>query len=150
MYSDEYDDTYDSDGVTPTADVTEDARRPFVTPRALRTNDKRETEEESDDEPEQEEAVPSNSRSKMDFCVNPEEVRARREASYQARRGRGGQNRPPPQPRNMDVTGKPKGQGQEKDVLHNRDKKEKTKSARANHNRRSGAQWKRSQGMMPS
>ncbi|KAJ8712099.1 hypothetical protein PYW07_004941 [Mythimna separata] len=44
MYSDEYDDTYDSDGVTPTADVTEDARRPFVTPRALRTNDKRETE----------------------------------------------------------------------------------------------------------
>lgn len=33
MYSDEYDDTYDSD-VTPAADA--DERRPFVTPRALR------------------------------------------------------------------------------------------------------------------
>lgn len=44
MYSDEYDDTYDSDGVTPTADVTEDVRRPFVTPRALLTHDKRDNE----------------------------------------------------------------------------------------------------------
>lgn len=52
--------------------------------------------------------------------------------------------------RNTDVTGKPKGQGQEKEVIHNRDKKEKHKSARANHNRRQGAQYKRSQGMMPS
>ena len=52
--------------------------------------------------------------------------------------------------RNTDVIGKPKGQGQEKEVLLNREKKEKTKSARANHNRRQGAQWKRSQGMMPS
>ncbi|XP_035444201.2 activating signal cointegrator 1 complex subunit 2 [Spodoptera frugiperda] len=150
LYSDEYDDTYDSDGVAPTADLTEDARRPFVTPRALRQYD-RDQEEESDDEPEgQEEEKPSSSRNKMDFCVNPEEMRARREASYQARRGRGHGNRPAPQPRNTDVTGKPRGQGQEKEVLHNRDKKEKNKSARANHNRRSGAQWKRSQGMMPS
>ncbi|VVC95631.1 unnamed protein product [Leptidea sinapis] len=50
----------------------------------------------------------------------------------------------------IDVVGKPKGHGQEKEVLHNRDKKEKHKSSRANHNRRQGAQWKRSQGMMPS
>lgn len=35
MYSDEYDDTYDSDGVTPAADAAEEPRRPLVTPRAL-------------------------------------------------------------------------------------------------------------------
>lgn len=150
MYSDEYDDTYDSDGVTPSADA-DDARRPFVTPRALRQIDRNDAEEESDDEPEpQEDEKPSSSKSRMDFCVNPEELRARREANYQAKRGRGAAHRPAPLPRNTDVTGKPKGQGQDKDVLHNRDKKEKHKSARANHNRRSGAQWKRSQGMMPS
>ncbi|KAH9637016.1 hypothetical protein HF086_007379 [Spodoptera exigua] len=136
LYSDEYDDTYDSDGVAPVPDLSDDTRRPF---------------EESEEEPEgQEEDKPSSSRNKMDFCVNPEEMRARKEASYQARRGRGHANRPAAQPRNTDVTGKPRGQGQEKEVLHNRDKKEKNKSARANHNRRSGAQWKRSQGMMPS
>ncbi|XP_026741943.1 activating signal cointegrator 1 complex subunit 2 isoform X1 [Trichoplusia ni] len=146
MYSDEYDDTYDSEGVAPAAD-TPDERRPFVTPRALRC--RQDTEEESEEESGAvEEEKPSSSRSKMDFCVNPEELRARREASYLARRGRG--HRPAPVPRNTDVTGKPKGQGQEKEVIHNRDKKEKHKSARANHNRRQGAQYKRSQGMMPS
>ncbi|KAL0821479.1 hypothetical protein ABMA28_004948 [Loxostege sticticalis] len=151
MYSDEYDDTYDSDGVTPTADSTEDARRPFVTPRALRAAQPREAEEESEDEPEQNGDQPSSSssnRNKLDFCQNPEEIRARREASYNARRGRG--HRPPPQAKNVDVTGKPKGQGQEKDVLLNRDRKEKHKSSRGNHNRRQGAQWKRGQGLLPS
>ncbi|CAH0720515.1 unnamed protein product, partial [Brenthis ino] len=142
MYSDEYDDTYDSDGIAPT-DAT-DERRPFVTPRALQ---KREVQEESDESEEVEEEKPNNNRNRIDFCVNPEEMRARREANIQVRRGKG--HRPPP-PRNTDVVGKPKGQGQEKEVLVSRDKKEKHKSARANHNRRQGAQWKRSQGMMPS
>ncbi|XP_064073556.1 activating signal cointegrator 1 complex subunit 2 isoform X1 [Vanessa tameamea] len=144
MYSDEYDDTYDSDGVSPAADATDDGRRPFVTPRALRTP-AGPPQEESEESEEVEEETPS--RSKMNFCVNPEELRARREANVQARRGRGG--RPPPA-RNIDVIGKPKGHGQEKETLMNRDKKEKHKSSRGNHNRRQGAQWKRSQGMMPS
>ncbi|XP_046969536.1 activating signal cointegrator 1 complex subunit 2 [Vanessa cardui] len=143
MYSDEYDDTYDSDGVAPAADAADDARRPFVTPRALRTQ--RDEREESEESEEEEEEAPS--RSKMNFCVNPEELRARREANAHARRGRGA--RAPPA-RNVDVVGKPKGQGQEKETLLNRDKKEKHKSSRGNHNRRQGAQWKRSQGMMPS
>lgn len=47
-------------------------------------------------------------------------------------------------------TGKPKGQGQEKDVLYNRQQKNTKKAKRANHNRRSGAQLKRNQGMIPS
>ncbi|KOB65478.1 putative activating signal cointegrator 1 complex subunit 2, partial [Operophtera brumata] len=80
MYSDEYDDTYDSESVAPTAADAEEVRRPFVTPRAL---------------------LP-----------------------------RGG-----------------RGEGQEKEVLQNRDKKEKHKSTRGNHNRRQGATWKRTQGM---
>ncbi|XP_045451438.1 activating signal cointegrator 1 complex subunit 2 [Melitaea cinxia] len=144
MYSDEYDDTYDSDGVAPTADQTDELRRPFVTPRALMTG-RRDAREESEESEEVEEEKPA--KSKMDFCVNPEEMRARREANMQARRGRG--HRPPP-PRNTDVVGKPKGQGQEKETLLNRDRKEKHKSSRGNHSRRQGAQWKRSQGMMPS
>lgn len=149
MYSDEYDDTYDSDGVTPTADAVDDPRRPFVTPRALQARHKRGQEDESDEESEDdEEEKPGSSRTRIDFCTNPEEMRARREANMQTRRGKG--IRPPPQPRSTDVIGKPKGQGQEKEVLNNRDRKEKHKSSRANHNRRQGAQWKRSQGMMPS
>lgn len=35
MYSDEYDDTYDSDGMALVADAPTDERRPFVTPRVL-------------------------------------------------------------------------------------------------------------------
>ncbi|CAH0755595.1 unnamed protein product [Diatraea saccharalis] len=145
MYSDEYDDTYDSDGVTPVADaVADEPRRALVTPRVLRPAGRRGEEDESEDEQEQvEEERPTSSRNKMDFCVNPEEMRARRQARHV----------PAPAPhsrRNADVTGKPKGQGQEKEVLVNRDRKEKHKSSRANHNRRQGAQWKRSQGLMPS
>ncbi|CAH2238345.1 activating signal cointegrator 1 complex subunit 2 [Pararge aegeria] len=147
MYSDEYDDTYDSDGVAPTADVTDDPRRPFVTPRALQQR-QRGAEEESEEETEavEEEKAREGARN-MDFCRNPEEMRARREANMAAKRGKGFRPQPP---RNADVVGKQKGQGQEKEVLQNRDKKEKHKSARGNHNRRQGAQWKRSQGMMPS
>ncbi|XP_063537394.1 activating signal cointegrator 1 complex subunit 2 [Cydia strobilella] len=147
MYSDEYDDTYDSDGVTPAPADPTDERRPFVTPRALQT--RHELESSSEDEPEPTPAPSSyNARNRMDFCQNPEEIRARREANYQARRGRGG-HRPPP-PSNKDVVGKPRGQGQDKEVLANRDRKEKHKGTRGNHARRQGAQWKRSQGMMPS
>ncbi|XP_053611011.1 activating signal cointegrator 1 complex subunit 2 isoform X2 [Plodia interpunctella] len=147
LYSDEYDDTYDSDGAAPPRPDAEEPRRPLVTPRALQATMPRAQEEESEEESEDEEpqAGSSNNRSRLDFCVNPEETRARREANM--RRGRG--HRPPP-PRNADVVGKAKGQGQEKEVLMNRERKEKHKSSRGNHNRRQGASWKRSQGMMPS
>lgn len=92
--------------------------------------------DESSDE-EQDEAL---ARKRNDFCEDPAVLRARREAQ---RKGNG-------KGRNFDVIGKPKGQGQEKDVQHNRDKKNVNKSSRANHNRKKGAQWKRSRGMMPS
>lgn len=52
--------------------------------------------------------------------------------------------------KSKDVIGNPKGQGQEKDVLISREKKNKNKSSVGNHNRRAGAQWKRSRGMFPA
>lgn len=92
----------------------------------------------SDDSTEEEE---ESSATKRDtFCEDPAVIRARREA----------QRRANAKGRNFDVVGKPKGQGQEKDVQHNRDKKNVHKANRANHNRKTGAQWKRSRGMMPS
>ncbi|CAH0679965.1 unnamed protein product [Chilo suppressalis] len=142
MYSDEYDDTYDSDGVAPVADQQHEVGRPLVTPRVLQTGRGRQHEESEDEsEAAEQEQQTAGGGSKLEFCVNPELLRARRE-----------QNRPTPNNsrRNVDVTGKPKGQGQEKDVLVNRDRKEKHKSSRANHNRRQGAQWKRNQGLLPS
>lgn len=71
------------------------------------------------------------------FCEDPSVLRARREA--QRRNNKGGKN--------FDVVGKPKGQGQESNVLHNRVKKNVQKSSRANHNRKSGSAWKKSKGM---
>ncbi|KAI8439149.1 hypothetical protein MSG28_012999, partial [Choristoneura fumiferana] len=94
MYSDEYDDTYDSDGAAPAPADPTDERRPFVTPRALRTN-ARDKEEESESEPEPEPEAAAG-RGRLDFCQNPEELRARREAAYSARRARGGRAPPPP------------------------------------------------------
>lgn len=49
-----------------------------------------------------------------------------------------------------DVVGKPKGQGQDSSTQQSRQKKEANKSSKANHNRRSGAAWKRNTGMIPS
>lgn len=89
---------------------------------------------------EESEAKPTQNGRKPDFCEDPALIREQREAQ---RRGRGGA-------RGRDVVGRPKGQGQDKNVQHNRDKKNVQKSSRANHNRKGGAQWKRSRGMMPS
>ncbi|EFA08000.1 activating signal cointegrator 1 complex subunit 2 [Tribolium castaneum] len=83
---------------------------------------------------------------KADFCEDPAVIRARREARFRSQ-GKGQPPRPKPK---SDVVGKPKGQGQEKNVLQNRHKKSVNKSSRANHNRKSGAQWKRNKGMVPS
>lgn len=80
-----------------------------------------------------------------DFCENPADIRAR----YEARRNMFLQKRPAAS-ETKNVAGSTKGQGQDKSVLANRRKKEANKSSRANHNRKSGASWKRSRGMIPS
>ncbi|KAJ1522168.1 hypothetical protein ONE63_002478 [Megalurothrips usitatus] len=164
MYDDEYDDTYDDDLAIEEAGEAEQ-RRQFVVPRVLRTVDDAESEEESEDD-----EVVGETRQKDAFCEDPALARARRERQRAERmqqrgggsssrgRGRGGGGggggaasaSSTTGERKFDVVGKPKGQGQEKQVVINREKKNTNKSSRANHNRRSGAQHKRNQGMIPS
>lgn len=143
VYEDEYDDTYD-DIVDPIEQEGEDERK-FVTPRVLQQLErytKGNQNEEESGEDEEAEPVNANHRDRkfVPFVENPEDVRRRREAKYH----RGGFN----QQRN--VVGQAKGQGQEADVLKNRHKKNVHKSSQGNHNRKKGAQFKRSQGFIPS
>lgn len=93
------------------------------------------SESSSDEEPAPDQNMQNGK--KTNFCEDPALVRERRDA---LRRGRGGA-------RGRDVVGRPKGQGQDKNVQQNREKKNVNKSSRANHNRKGGAQWKRSRGM---
>lgn len=147
-YDDEYDDTYDDPEVSIQETETETERRPFVTPRVLQPKAAPELEED-DAEEDGNMANGNDEREhpRFDYFVpNPEEIRAKaeeRRMNFRSRTFRGtGQSR--------DVVGKPKGQGQERDVVHNRDYKQVHKSTRGNHNRRIMAAKKRQQGMMPS
>lgn len=78
---------------------------------------------------------------KNHFYEDPAVIRARKEAQRKL---------PVKENKGKEVVGKAKGQGQDKNVLNNRNKKNINKSSRANHNRKSGAQWKRNKGMVPS
>lgn len=80
------------------------------------------------------------------FCENPEDVRARYEMSCKMKSSQRSGSRK--MPNHRDVVGGLKGQGQDKEVLRNRQKKENQKSTRANHNRKAGAAFKRSKGMI--
>ncbi len=160
-YDDEYDDTYDENAVgeaEPDAKDEMTERRPFVLPRALgggHVAPARKDKEEEEDEEEEEGA----GKSRDTFLRNPEDLRAeaeRRRQSQMAHRGGGGKRgggggqRPgggggggppnPPQGRNRDVVGKPKGQGQDKQVQINRARKNanKGKSHRAAAERKQG------------
>jgi activating signal cointegrator complex subunit 2 len=104
--------------------------------------------DEVEDETESEDEKPAEqNKDSLNFCENPETIRQRyeerRRAKFETRHGNssgGAKN----------VVGKPKGQGQEKDVLLNRLHKDKNKATRANHNRKQGATFKRNKGMIPS
>ncbi|PSN41849.1 hypothetical protein C0J52_16232 [Blattella germanica] len=147
MYDDEYDDTYDHLDVS-VGEEGDFERRPIVVPRILQTNEESSSEEQSDREGPVE---PSKPPPRDEFVQNPEELRAKAEQRRQQHmqsRGRGWRSGPHP-PKQRDVVGRPKGQGQDKQVVINRDHKNVNKGARGNHNRRAGAQRKRQQGMMP-
>lgn len=138
VYDDEYDDTYDDRDIhTNENDSLEADSRPFTTPRVFWKKQRAEAAEESESEDEE---AKGEENEKDQFVPNPEEVRAKAEQRRQSMRG---SNKP-------NVIGEPKGRGQGRDVLYNRQQKNTQKSKRANHNRRSGAQWKRNQGMVPS
>ncbi|RZF34011.1 hypothetical protein LSTR_LSTR012356 [Laodelphax striatellus] len=156
VYDDEYDDTYDGVDIS-VGEAGEPERRQFVTPRVLESRSGRgrrggggeeDGDSGGDDGEEEEEGGRSGNRDS--FVENPEVVRERLERQRQNKyRNRGGGG-PPPPASSRDVTGKPKGQGQDKRVLENRDRKNTGKAHVGNHNRRNMAQRKRNQGMMPS
>ncbi|XP_044738704.1 activating signal cointegrator 1 complex subunit 2 [Chrysoperla carnea] len=103
-----------------------------------------EEDEDSSEEDDETPKPPSNA-----FCEDPAVLRARAEERRRQKYQKKGFQKPTQESRG-DVVGNPKGQGQEKNVVISRAKKDQNKSQRANHNRRSGAQWKRSRGMIPS
>lgn len=138
-YDDEYDDSYEALLESETRVVKSKAMKQVLA-NVIDASDDDESDSEEDS------SHKDQNRKGMNFCENPEDVRAR----YEARRQAKWSNKPnvvPPQ-QQRDVVGKAKGQGQEKEVLRNRQKKESNKSSRANHNRKAGAAFKRSKGML--
>lgn len=150
-YDDEYDDSYDALLESESRVISKQMKSTIA-----EIEDKSEEEEEDEEADESEEEKErhqkqSNNRSTnnyekpMNFCENPEDIRARYEARRAAKYGQNITKAPPPQ---RDVVGGPKGKGQTKEVTTNRHKKDVNKSSRANHNRKAGAAFKRSKGMM--
>ncbi|XP_037089220.1 activating signal cointegrator 1 complex subunit 2-like [Pollicipes pollicipes] len=141
QYEDEYDDTYDgvSTGQEEPKEETEvDSGAPVPLNQALPSS--RWRRRDQPDEDGEDETGPRRDQ----FVANPEEVRARQEArrqQQQQQRGRGGRRQGPPPER--DVTGRPRGQGQDKQVLQNRRRKTENKSAQ----HRRGADRKQRGGM---
>ncbi|XP_055298507.1 activating signal cointegrator 1 complex subunit 2 isoform X2 [Sitodiplosis mosellana] len=141
-YDDEYDDSYD-------AMVESESKTMKILKNTGAINELvDEVEDSEESESDDKKMVSGEQRDKSrDFCENPEAARERwarnREAKY-------GNKRAPPSRPQGNVVGNPKGQGQDKSTLVNRQRKNENKSSRANHNRRQGAAFKRNRGMIPS
>lgn len=148
-YEDEYDDTYDGNQVGANDADSDDeliSRRPFTIPQVLRSKGQEEgQEEEEEDDEEEEEEEAEKERTKDHFVQDPAVLRERAEArrlQHLARRGHKHDS--------SAVVGNAKGQGQNRETVQERRRKEANKSSRANHNRRAMADRKRSKGMIPS
>ncbi|KAF4011597.1 hypothetical protein G4228_003647 [Cervus hanglu yarkandensis] len=145
-YEDEYDDTYDGNQVGANDADSDDeliSRRPFTIPQVLRTRVPGEGQEDEEEE-EQEAAVeaPKPDHFVQDPAVLREKAEARRMA-FLARKGYRHDS-------STAVAGSPRGHGQSRETMQERRKKEASKATRANHNRRTMADRKRSKGMIPS
>ncbi|XP_004400116.1 PREDICTED: activating signal cointegrator 1 complex subunit 2 isoform X1 [Odobenus rosmarus divergens] len=146
-YEDEYDDTYDGNQVGANDADSDDeliSRRPFTTPQVLRTKvpgeGREEDEEEEEDEAEEEPPKPNH------FVQDPAVLREKAEARRMAFLTRKGYRHDS----STAVAGSPRGHGQSRETAQERRKKEANKATRANHNRRTMADRKRSKGMIPS
>ncbi|CAH0564260.1 unnamed protein product [Brassicogethes aeneus] len=139
-YDDEYDDRYDELDPIKVDDGPLSEERTTFNPNRddLASDTSYSSEEEYDDQGKS--VDPKN----KNFCEDPALVRARREQRFLSK------NPHLSQPKKKDVVGNAKGQGQDKTVLQNRQKKNTNKSSKANHSRKSGAQFKRNKGMIPS
>uniref|UniRef100_A0A8C6B1Y3 Activating signal cointegrator 1 complex subunit 2 n=1 Tax=Monodon monoceros TaxID=40151 RepID=A0A8C6B1Y3_MONMO len=145
-YEDEYDDTYDGNQVGANDADSDDeliTRRPFTIPQVLRTKVPREgQEDEEEEEEEAEDEAPKPDHFVQDPAVLREKAEARRMA-FLARKGYRHDS-------SMAVAGSPRGHGQSRETTQERRKKESSKATRANHNRRTMTDRKRSKGMIPS
>ncbi|KAM9054882.1 activating signal cointegrator 1 complex subunit 2 isoform 3-T4 [Megaptera novaeangliae] len=145
-YEDEYDDTYDGNQVGANDADSDDeliSRRPFTIPQVLRTKVPREgQEEDEEDEEEAEDEAPKPDHFVQDPAVLREKAEARRMA-FLARKGYRHDS-------STAVAGNPRGHGQSRETTQERRKKESSKATRANHNRRTMTDRKRSKGMIPS
>uniref|UniRef100_A0A8C5V675 Activating signal cointegrator 1 complex subunit 2 n=1 Tax=Microcebus murinus TaxID=30608 RepID=A0A8C5V675_MICMU len=145
-YEDEYDDTYDGNQVGANDADSDDeliSRRPFTIPQVLRTKVPGEGQEEEDDEEEEaEDEAPKPDHFVQDPAVLREKAEARRMA-FLARKGYRHDS-------STAVAGGPRGHGQSRETTQERRKKEASKATRANHNRRTMADRKKSKGMIPS
>lgn len=161
-YDDEYDDSYEAlnEGQAPPVSLLR------AKLQAAASNTAYEAQDQEDDDDDDGESSGSGSdtepakRNAADFCENPEVIRARYQqrqlAKYGQRSGGGGGGggggsgggSGGGQQAGASVVGAPKGQGQSQQTQRNRGQKEAHKSSRANHNRKAGAAFKRSKGMM--
>ncbi|XP_044099887.1 activating signal cointegrator 1 complex subunit 2 isoform X3 [Neovison vison] len=145
-YEDEYDDTYDGNQVGANDADSDDeliSRRPFTIPQVLRTKVPGEGQEEDEEEEEEaEDEAPKPDHFVQDPAVLREKAEARRMA-FLARKGYRHDS-------STAVAGSPRGHGQTRETTQERRKKEANKATRANHNRRTMADRKRSKGMIPS
>uniref|UniRef100_A0A182UVX2 CUE domain-containing protein n=1 Tax=Anopheles merus TaxID=30066 RepID=A0A182UVX2_ANOME len=144
---DEYDDSFEAmaESESRHVKVAKGARNALAD-----TVDAESSEEEQESEEEQSEQG-ANRNGAMAFCENPELARKRYEerlnSKYLRRHGSAAAG---PSPKEADVRGKPKGQGQDAKVLLNRRHKNEHKATSGNHNRKQGASYKRNRGMLPS
>ncbi|XP_058896873.2 activating signal cointegrator 1 complex subunit 2 isoform X4 [Kogia breviceps] len=157
-YEDEYDDTYDGNQVGANDADSDDeliSRRPFTIPQVLRTKVPREGQEEEEEEEEEEEAedeapkVPPwqvAGEGPDHFVQDPAVLREKAEARRMAFLARKGYRHDS----STAVAGSPRGHGQSRETTQERRKKESNKATRANHNRRTMTDRKRSKGMIPS
>ncbi|KAK2493356.1 hypothetical protein MC885_020823 [Smutsia gigantea] len=144
-YEDEYDDTYDGNQVGANDADSDDeliSRRPFTIPQVLRDRVPREGQEENEEEAAAEDEAPKPDHFVQDPAVLREKAEARRMA-FLARKGYRHDS-------STAVAGSPRGHGQSRETTQERRKKEASKATRANHNRRTMADRKRSKGMIPS
>ena len=139
-YDDEYDDTYDDNAMGEAEPDALETEREFVLPRALGgghvASSRNKGLENGDDDSSDDEDKPP----KLDFARNPEEIRHEKEQQRQSKMARA-QKKPFNQPR--DVVGKAKGQGQDKQVLINRARKNANKGK----HHRANAEKKMAKGM---
>ncbi|XP_060664154.1 activating signal cointegrator 1 complex subunit 2 [Drosophila nasuta] len=144
-YDDEYDDSYEAlnDGQAPPMSLLRAKLQQASAVNSAYEAQDASDDEQDDDESDDEQQKLATSKRGTDFCENPEVTRARYQQRQQAKYG--GQRQHHQQ---GDVVGAPKGQGQTQQTTRNRGQKEAHKSSRANHNRKAGAAFKRSKGML--